>query len=403
MKYLREHKIVDMMKLRASYGEIGDDNVGSRFLYLTQWAYGGKTQLGTTSSDKESIYTWYRESAVGNPNVHWEKVKKVNFGIDYGFLGGLITGAVDFFHDTRSDILVSGSDRSIPSYFGQTAPTANLGKVTTSGYELEVKFNKVFANQMRLWANFSMTHAINEVKIKDDAALLPSYRKAAGHAINQTYTYLDKGILQNYDDVYGSPKMDSNDGQRLPGDYYIVDFNGDGKVDNVNDRVPYGYTGTPQNSYNATIGYEYKGFSCFAQFYGVTNVTRDVTMISLVDPMLANVYDQGTWWSDNHYNCDVITPRFNSKPMSNAAYYGTQYLCDGSYIRLKNVEIAYTWNGGWIKKLGLNNLKVYVSGNNLWLWTRMPDDRESNFSSNGGAVGAYPTMKRVNFGVKFNL
>ena len=403
MKYLREHKIVDMMKLRASYGEIGDDNVGSRFLYLTQWAYGGKTQLGTTSSDKESIYTWYRESAVGNPNVHWEKVKKVNFGIDYGFLGGLITGAVDFFHDTRSDILVSGSDRSIPSYFGQTAPTANLGKVTTSGYELEVKFNKVFANKMRLWANFSMTHAVNEVKIKDDAALLPSYRKAAGHAINQTYTYLDKGILQNYDDVYGSPKMDSNDGQRLPGDYYIVDFNGDGKVDNVNDRVPYGYTGTPQNSYNATIGYEYKGFSCFAQFYGVTNVTRDVTMISLVDPMLANVYDQGTWWSDNHYNCDVITPRFNSKPMSNAAYYGTQYLCDGSYIRLKNVEIAYTWNGGWIKKLGLNNLKVYVSGNNLWLWTRMPDDRESNFSSNGGAVGAYPTMKRVNFGVKFNL
>ena len=93
--------------------------------------------------------------------------------------------------------------------------------------------------------------------------------------------------------------MDSNDGQRLPGDYYIVDFNGDGKVDDVNDRVPYGYTGTPQNSYNATIGYEYKGFSCFAQFYGVTNVTRDVTMISLVDPMLANVYDQGTWWSDN--------------------------------------------------------------------------------------------------------
>ena len=119
--------------------------------------------------------------------------------------------------------------------------------------------------------------------------------------------------------------------------------------------------------------------------------------------MLANVYDQGTWWSDDHINADVLTPRYNSKPMSNAAYYGTQYLCDGSYIRLKNVEIAYTWNGGWIKKLGLSNLKVYVSGNNLWLWTRMPDDRESNFSSNGGAYGAYPTMKRVNFGVKFNL
>ena len=401
MNYLREHKILDMMKIRASYGEIGDDNVGGRFLYMSQWAYGGNAQMDVNHGN--SPYTWYKETSVGNENVHWEKVKKVNIGVDYGFLGGLLTGTVDFFHDTRSDILVKGSERSVPSYFGQTPPTANLGKVTTSGYELEVRFNKVFANKMRLWANFNMTHAVNKIKVKDDPELLPSYRKAAGHSIGQTYTYLDKGILQNYDDVYGSPKMDSNDNQRLPGDYYIVDFNGDGKIDNVNDWIPYGYTRSPQNTYNATIGYEYKGFSCFAQFYGVTNVTRDVTMVSLSDPMLANVYDQGTWWSDNHNNCDVITPRFNSKPMSNAAYYGTQYLCDGSYIRLKNVEIAYTWNGGWIKKLGLNNLKVYVSGNNLWLWTRMPDDRESNFSSDGGAYGAYPTMKRVNFGVKFNL
>ena len=401
MNYLREHKILDMMKIRASYGEIGDDNVGGRFLYMSQWAYGGNAQMDVNHGN--SPYTWYKETSVGNENVHWEKVKKVNIGVDYGFLGGLLTGTVDFFHDTRSDILVKGSERSVPSYFGQTPPTANLGKVTTSGYELEVRFNKVFANKMRLWANFNMTHAVNKIKVKDDPELLPSYRKAAGHSIRQTYTYLDKGILQNYDDVYGSPKMDSNDNQRLPGDYYIVDFNGDGKIDNVNDWIPYGYTRSPQNTYNATIGYEYKGFSCFAQFYGVTNVTRDVTMVSLSDPMLANVYDQGTWWSDNHNNCDVITPRFNSKPMSNAAYYGTQYLCDGSYIRLKNVEIAYTWNGGWIKKLGLNNLKVYVSGNNLWLWTRMPDDRESNFSSDGGAYGAYPTMKRVNFGVKFNL
>lgn len=403
MKNLRDKHIIDMLKFRASYGEIGDDNVGDRFLYMSQWAYGGTTNMGTTDSDKSSVYQWYRESSVGNPNVHWEKVKKVNFGLDYGFLGGLITGAVDIFHDTRTDILVMGYDRSIPSYYGQNAPVSNLGKVTTSGYELELKFNKVFANQMRLWANFNMTHATNEIKIKDDAALLPSYRKQAGHSIGQTYTYLDKGFIQNYDELYGSPKMDSNDSQRLPGDYYIVDFNGDGKVDNVNDIVPYGYTGSPQNTYNATLGFEYKGFSCFAQFYGVTNVTRDVTMVSFSQDEVNNVYNQGTWWSYDHINADVLTPRYLSKPMSSAAYYGTQYLCDGSYIRLKNVEIAYTWNGGWIKKLGLNNLKIYVSGNNLWLWTRMPDDRESNFSSYGGAYGAYPTMKRVNFGVKFNL
>ncbi len=404
MKHLRENNIIDMLKIRASYGEIGDDletpfdRFSYRFLYMTQWAYGGQSSLDVTQGT--SPYTWYRESSVGNENVHWEKVKKLNIGIDYGFFGGLLAGSVEFFRDKRTDILVKGVDRAVPSYFGQQPATGNFGEATVKGYEIEMRFNKVLNNKMRLWANFSMTHAKNTIDVKDDAPLLPAYRKAAGYAIGQTHTYLDKGMMQTYDDLYGSPKHESNDDQKLPGDYYIVDFNGDGVVDDLNDNVPYAYSTTPQNTYNATIGFEYRGFSCFAQFYGVNNVTRDVTMISLADPMLANVYDQGTWWSIDHYNADVVTPRFNSKP---TYYYGTQYLCDGSYIRLKNIELAYTWTGGWIKKFGLKDLKVYVSGNNLWLWTRMPDDRESNFSSYGGATGAYPTMKRVNFGLKFNL
>jgi len=397
MKYLREKHIIDMLKFRASYGEIGDDNIPfARFLYMTQWAYGGNTSLDVTQG--ASPYQFYREATVGNPDVHWEKVKKFNFGIDYGFLGGLIAGSFDIFHDKRVDILVAGS-RQVPSYFGQAAALVNQGEVKTHGYELEVRFNKVFANKMRLWANMSMTHAVNEVIMRDDPALYPSYRKAEGYAIGQQHAHISKHMTQNYDDIYGTPKHDSSDGQKLPGDYYIVDFNGDGVVD-ANDNVPYGYSGSPQNTYNATIGFEYKGFSCFAQFYGVTNVTRDVTMISLSDRMQANVYDQGTWWSDNHTGAKVLTPRFISQP---SYYYGTQYLCDGSYIRLKNVEVAYTFNQPWVRKLGIRDLKVFVSGNNLWLWTRMPDDRESNFSSNGGATGAYPTVKRINFGVKFNL
>ena len=397
MKYLREKHIIDMLKFRASYGEIGDDNIPfARFLYMTQWGYGGNTSLDVTQG--ASPYQYYREATVGNPDVHWEKVKKFNFGIDYGFLGGLIAGSFDIFHDKRVDILVSGS-RQVPSYFGQAAALVNQGEVKTHGYELEVRFNKVFANKMRLWANMSMTHAVNEIVMRDDPALLPSYRKAEGFAIGQQHAFIDKGMTQTYDDIYGTPKHDSSDGQKLPGDYYIVDFNGDGVVD-ANDNVPYGYTGSPQNTYNATIGFEYKGFSCFAQFYGVTNVTRDVTMISLSDRMQANVYDQGTWWSDNHTGAKVLTPRFISQP---SYYYGTQYLCDGSYIRLKNVEVAYTFTQPWIRKMGIKDLKVFVSANNLWLWTRMPDDRESNFSSNGGATGAYPTVKRINFGVKFNL
>ena len=123
-----------MLKLRASYGEIGDDNVGDRFLYMSQWAYGGQSTLDVTQGGGDNPYKWYREATVGNPNVHWETVKKFNFGIDYGLFGGLLAGAVEIFRDKRTDILVGGSGRAVPAYFGQTPPTDKLGKIKTICY-----------------------------------------------------------------------------------------------------------------------------------------------------------------------------------------------------------------------------------------------------------------------------
>ena len=389
MKFLKERRILDMLKIRASYGEIGDDNVKTRWLYMNQWAYGGTSSLDVDRG--ESPYTWYRESAVGNSDVHWEKVKKLNFGIDYSFLDGLFAGSVEVFRDKRTDILVGGSDRAIPSYFGTTAVTANLGKVRTKGYELELRINKTFSNKMRVWANMSMTHAENKILEKDDAPLLAGYQKVAGYAIGQNKAYIDNGYLNSYDDVIGSPQHDTNNSQRLPGDYYIVDFNGDGVVDSK-DQAPYGYSDTPQNTYNATLGFEWKGFSAFVQFYGVNNVTRVVQLTSFGSQM-NTVYDQGSWWSEAGDAADVVTPRWLSKVSGYSN--GTQYYYDGSYIRLKNAD-------GWVRKLGVKNLKIYLNGNNLWVWSKMPDDRESNFAGSGNQ-GAYPTVKRFNLGVKFTL
>ena len=389
MKFLKERRILDMLKIRASYGEIGDDNVKTRWLYMNQWAYGGTSSLDVDRG--ESPYTWYRESAVGNSDVHWEKVKKLNFGIDYSFLDGLFAGSVEVFRDKRTDILVGGSDRAIPSYFGTTA-------VRTKGYELELRINKTFSNKMRVWANMSMTHAENKILEKDDAPLLAGYQKVAGYAIGQNKAYIDNGYLNSYDDVIGSPQHDTNNSQRLPGDYYIVDFNGDGVVDSK-DQAPYGYSDTPQNTYNATLGFEWKGFSAFVQFYGVNNVTRVVQLTSFGSQM-NTVYDQGSWWSEAGDAADVVTPRWLSKVSGYSN--GTQYYYDGSYIRLKNAEIAYTFTDGWVRKLGVKNLKIYLNGNNLWVWSKMPDDRESNFAGSGNQ-GAYPTVKRFNLGVKFTL
>lgn len=396
MKSLREKRIVEFLKLRASYGQIGDDNVGQRWLYMSQWAYGGHANMSLNRED--SIYTWYRESAIGNPDVQWETVTKANIGLDYNLFKGLIAGTLEFFQDDRTDILVNGGERSVPAYYGGTPPTVNLGRVRASGYELELRVNKQFANSLRVWGNFNMTHASNIILQKDDPQMRPTYQKDAGFAIGQYKSHIDAGYLQSWDEVYGSPAHDTNDAQRLPGDYYIVDFNGDGVVDSK-DSAPYGFTGTPENTYNATIGFEWKNFSAFAQFYGVTNVTRDVPLASF-GSKLNTVYDMGTWWSPLTPNADVVVPSFNRTPSYNDA---TQYLFDGSYARLKNIEIAYTVNGGWAKKVGMNSFKIFLNGNNLWLWTRMPDDRESNLNGYGGGSGAYPTVRRFNLGVKITL
>ncbi|HPS10348.1 MAG TPA: TonB-dependent receptor [Paludibacteraceae bacterium] len=394
-KFMKSLTFLDMLKARASYGEIGDDNIQRRWIYMTQWAYGGQSSLDLSQGN--SPYQWYREFAVGNPDVKWETVKKLNVGVDYAVLKGLFAGSLEFFKDRRFDILVDGSQRSVPSYFGTTPATANLGQVTTSGFELELRINKVFPNRLRVWANMNMTHAKNTILIKDDPELLPAYQKQAGYSIGQSRSYLDGGFLGNYDQIYGSPMRDANDAYKMPGDYYIVDFNGDGVIDSK-DSAPYGYAETPQNTYNSTIGFEWEGFSGFVQFYGVNNVTRVVPLTSF-GSQLNTVYDMGTWWSKDAPNPEVTIPHWLAKSDYNN---GTQFMFDGSYIRLKNAEFAYAFNRNIVNKIGISALKIFVNGNNLWVWSRMPDDRESNFAG-AGNQGAYPTMRRYNIGIRFTL
>ena len=397
MMKLKDKGIIDMFKIRGSYGEIGDDNAGSRWAYLTVWEPTNKFKVSL--DDSESPFQGYKEKTIASPDLRWATVKKANIGFDYAFLHGMFAGSFDWFRDDRYDIFISGSERSVPSYFGAaTTPDINKGKMKNSGFEFELRFNKVLHNGMRFWANTNYTYAKNKIILKDDPALIPSYRKAQGYSQGQYTSFIDNGFIGTYDELYSVPKREKDDSQVLIGDHYIVDFNGDGVVDEINDIAPYGHTGNPKHTYNATIGWEYKGWSMFAQLYGVTGVTRDVGLASFND-MLLTVYDNGAWWNPATGTGEVVVPRFTTQVAYND---GTQYLYDGSYFRLKNVEVAYTWTKGWIKKLGFTSLKVYLNGNNLFLITKMPDDRESNYGYSGGG-GAYPTVRRYNFGFKLYI
>ena len=400
MKPLKDKGIIDMFKIRGSIGEIGDDNAGARFAYMTGWEVTNNGNGYNMSIDgSASPFVGYKEATIAMPDLRWATVLKKNLGFDYAFLHGMFAGSFDWFRDDRYDIFISGANRSVPSYFGAaTTPDINKGKMKNYGFEIEVRFNKVLKNGMRFWTNANYTYAHNVIKVKDDPALIPAYRKAEGYSQGQYWSFIDNGFIGTYDELYSTPAREKDDSQVLIGDHYIVDFNGDGVVDETNDQAPYGYTGTPEHTYNATIGWEWKGWSCFAQLYGATGVTRDVTLTSFPEKLLT-VYDTGQWWNPVDQNGEVVVPRFTTQVSYND---GTQFLFDGSYFRLKNVEVAYTWTKGWIKKLGFTSLKIYLNGNNLFLITKMPDDRESNYGFSGGG-GAYPTVRRYNFGIKLNI
>ncbi|WP_315823591.1 TonB-dependent receptor domain-containing protein [Paraflavitalea speifideaquila] len=175
--FMKNIGFLDLLKLRASYGQTGFDNVGSRFLYLTEWAYGGRSRLGMNGEQAEqSPFTWYRENTVGNPNVQWEQAEKYNIGADIELFKGFIKAKVDLFQDKRSKILM-GTRTSVPSYFGANAPVANLGKVNSKGYELELHINYMTAHNLRLWADLNMTHTQNKIIDGDNPSLLPAYQK----------------------------------------------------------------------------------------------------------------------------------------------------------------------------------------------------------------------------------
>ncbi|SIS89406.1 SusC/RagA family TonB-linked outer membrane protein [Belliella pelovolcani] len=396
--FMKQISAIDFLKVTASYGQVGDDNIGGRFLFMNQWAFGGASRLATVGwRDDNSPFQWYREQVLGNPNVRWETVYKYNLKTEFSLFNGLLDGSVDVFRDDRVDILMAG-DRSIPSYFGATAPAANLGRVTTTGYELMLGINRTLRNGVRVWADVAVTRALDIVINRDDPEFLVDYQKQAGFQLGQHRSHIDHGFYNSWDEVYGSTPHNTNNSSKLPGGYQIVDFNGDGIIDAF-DAAPFGFSGVPQNTFNTNIGFEYKGLSFFVQLYGVNNVTRNVPFTNL-DGQRNLVYDEGTYWSIDNPDAGTPLPVWLT-PVS--YYYGARYLYDGSYLRIKNAEFAYSFDKAKASKLGMGGLRVFLNGNNLMVWSKMPDDRESNFGTGAAWEGAYPMMRRVNLGVTMSF
>ncbi|WP_319592415.1 TonB-dependent receptor [uncultured Draconibacterium sp.] len=382
---------MDYLKVRYSIGKVGNDAFNSpRWSYNTQWIKDGQnTNFGDVWA--ASPYTQYVQGVIGNPNLQWETAVKQNLGFETTLLDSKFRLNVDLFQDDRDNIFMTADQRNIPVFFGAKPVAANLGKTKTKGYEFELNYNQQTKAGLHYWTTIQLTHAKDEIIYMEDPELTPAYQKNAGYQIGQTKTIINNGYVNNWDEVYASVGGQSGNEEKLPGDLRLIDYNADGVIDNF-DNVPYAYPSRPQNTYNLSIGFEFKGFSLMAQFYGVTNVTTKINLAPFTDALQSTVFDytRNSWNPDN-LTADYIAPRLYSKTNTSDLF-----LIDGSYLRFKTAEIAYTFRKKDLTFLGANNLKIFVNGNNLFLWSNLPDDREAPSKT-------YPMFKRFNIGLNLSF
>lgn len=389
------------LKIRASYGEVGNDvytvnGVAQRFLYEEKWSqinndyYFGNT--GTTG-----IY----ESQYPNYGVSWERAHKYNLGVEFGLWNGLLNGNVDFFYEKRNDILTAYLTR--PQWVGVAMAAGNLGETKNKGMEIELHHHKSIGKDFSYNVGLTFSHAANEIINMDEPAIKTAYRKREGHPINQYFGLVCEGFVTQADIDGGKLPVSTYTGNVKEGDLKYKDMNGDGFIDD-RDETFIGHSDIPENTYALTLGANYKGWGFEVMFQGVDHVSRYYDS----DAMFA--------FQNNGKVKDVHLGRWQPAQsegwnLANASYpllhYGSNgdhnqrlssfFLKNGSFIRLKNIELSYMLPAKWIQRIGMSSARLYVNANNLVTWDHLNDlvDPESNGSNR------YPILKTVNVG--FNV
>jgi len=396
--FMEQFTWLDKFKIRGSIGQVGSDAGISRWGYVGSW----NTRSGNaatswfedpvTGTIYASPYISYIEGNIANPDIRWETAIKRNLGFEISALERLVTFDLDMFRDNRKDIFMTSSRRNIPNTFGADAVAANLGATKTWGYEAELGINKTWASGFGVWAKFGMTGVKDEVTKSEDPALAFDYQKVVGKAISQRYSTIRNGYMNNWDDVFASVPATSAMNQRLPGDWDIVDFNGDGVIDTY-DSAPFAYPTRPAKTYNAVLGTNYKGFSFMVQFFGVKNICLSPYVVTPSTTRWVPVSEElADYWTPQNTDAYYKAPRLTT---SSAA--GDWSVLDASFVRLKTVELSYTVPSKMTKFAGIAATRVYLNGNNLILWSDFPADIET------GSIdiqNSYPTYKLINLGLE---
>ena len=391
---------INILKIRASYGKIGNDEIGGsrRFAYNTTM---NTNAGGFTFGDMGQTYLpGYSTGEYGNPDVAWEEATKADVGIELGLFNKIKIQA-DYLYEKGIFI----QRESTPSVVGtKTAQWVNLGRMKNQGFDMSLEFDHSFNKDFSISARGNFTYNRNKKLYDDKPDQIWKYQNLAGFANNQQFGLIAEGLFESEEDIANWPKQDF--GTVRPGDIKYRDVNGDGVV-NTFDKVAIGYTLVPEINYGFGASLKWKGIDVSVFFSGVGHVTRIIQGQNLFGASstilrMGQIFEdvaKNRWTLDNQ-NPNAPYPRLSLNKVDNNQQLSTYWQRDMSFLRLKDAEIGYTLPESMTKKWGLSKIRFYIQGKNLITFS---DFKLWDPEVNANYGNVYPLIRTFAIGANVNF
>ena len=395
-------KFLDVFKIRGSIGLTGSDKVIPYFYYIENYAQKGSITLGNDGAAAPNT-AWY-EATVANPNITWEKNRKINVGLDMSLFNNTLDFTADLFQERSSDILITS--QQIPSMFGGSTPQINRGIVDNKGIELSIGYH----NQIRdfsYFANANFAATKNKIVNQDEQFRTYAYQVRTGLPIGERFGLVALGLFQDQEEIDKSPSQAAY-GTIRPGDIKYKDINGDGII-NSDDEVRIGSSQVPSITYAFSLGMSYKGFDIKALFQGTGRsqaILSGIEVFEFVDNGKVKPEHLNRWayYTDPNTGELIDTrasatyPRLSLSETTNNRQASTYWLRDAHYLRLKTLELGYSFDR-FLKNTFISHARIYLSGYNILTFSPIKDmDPEMV-----GNPTAYPIQKAFNLGINLTF